>query len=259
MKTHKFAVKALIALGGLGTSSLSFAWGAEGHRLIAEMAETRLTPATKANIARLLSLEPGATLASLSTWADAKRSRTTAAWHYVNMPTAAHCHYVAERDCAGGACVVAALDEQTRILGSNVTDVEKLVALKYVVHLMGDIHQPMHAGGHEDKGGNKYQVQAFGRGSNLHKLWDSGMLDQWPGGTVAIKAEWSSLKPHASLNPNVQAIAEESCKAVEMEKLYPPDHLVGEDYFRDHKGLLKQQLFLASERLAMVLNAAFGQ
>lgn len=124
---------------------------------------------------------------------------------------------------------------------------------------MGDIHQPMHAGGHEDKGGNKYQVQAFGRGSNLHKLWDSGMLDQWPGGTVAIKAEWSSLKPHASSNPSAQAIAEDSCKAVEMEKLYPPDHLVGEDYFRDHKGLLKQQLFLASERLAMALNIAMEQ
>jgi len=122
--------------------------------LIAAEAQQLLTPAARAEVDRLLALEPGATLASISTWADETRSPGTASWHYVNFPRDAGCAYEAPRDCPGDACVVGAIARQEAVLTSTAADAEKLVALKYLVHFVGDVHQPLHAGYADDKGGN---------------------------------------------------------------------------------------------------------
>ncbi|PTT92483.1 endonuclease, partial [Pelomonas sp. HMWF004] len=146
-----------IAIATLTVASLAHAWGAEGHRLIAELAQDQLTPAARAQVARILEQEPGATMASISTWADEVRSRETAAWHYVNPPEGS-CSYEPARDCPGGDCVVEAINAQAAILKSKAPDAVRLSALKWVVHLVGDVHQPLHAGFKGDKGGNLYQV-----------------------------------------------------------------------------------------------------
>ena len=122
--------------------------------MIAAEAQQLLTPAARAEVDRLLALEPGATLASISTWADETRSPGTASWHYVNFPRDAGCAYEAPRDCPGDACVVGAIARQEAVLTSTAADAEKLVALKYLVHFVGDVHQPLHAGYADDKGGN---------------------------------------------------------------------------------------------------------
>ena len=119
---------------------------------------------------------------------DENRSRQTAAWHYVNLPQG-DCDYVKARDCRDGAWVVEALTAQASILKSNAPDAERPTALKYVVHLVGDVHQPLHAGYASDKGGNTYQVQAFDEGMNLHALWDSGLLNNCSGGPAAFKGD----------------------------------------------------------------------
>ncbi|MFG6464153.1 S1/P1 nuclease [Roseateles sp. DXS20W] len=96
------------------------------------------------------------------------------------------CTYRSSRDCRDGACVIEALMEQTLILRSSGTSPsERLVALKWVVHLVGDVHQPLHAGLAADKGGNGVQLRAFGKGSNLHALWDSGLIDHRLDGMTA--------------------------------------------------------------------------
>lgn len=82
------------------------------------------------------------------------------------------CSYERVRDCADGRCVVEGIERYVAVLRSKASDAERLVALKYVVHLIVDVHQPLHLGLREDKGGNLAQVQAFGRGSNLHRVWD---------------------------------------------------------------------------------------
>ena len=79
----------------------------------------------------LLALEPGATLASISTWADDTRTPSTAAWHYVNLPRDSGCRYDAARDCPDGQCVVAAIERQHKVLMSTAPDVDRLKALKY--------------------------------------------------------------------------------------------------------------------------------
>ena len=148
----------------------AWGWGADGHRIIAELAERQLQPRTAAEVRRLLSLEPGATLGSVASWADQVRTEADARRHYVNMPPEVHCHYVAERDCPNGECVVGAIERQLAILKSKAPDDERLRALKYLVHFIGDVHQPLHAGHAADQGGNTFQLQAFGHGTNLHAL-----------------------------------------------------------------------------------------
>ena len=194
-------------------------------------------------------------MASIATWADENRSRQPAAWHYVNLPQG-DCNYVKARDCPDGACVVEAISAQAAILKSNAPDAERLTALKYVVHLVGDVHQPLHAGYASDKGGNTYQVQAFGKGTNLHALWDSGLVNNWTGGPMVLKAELAaSLSGKAmGAEPDAADWAEESCKIVAGPGFYPDGHVVGAEYAAAHGQALKARLAAAAQRLAAVLN-----
>ena len=137
--------------------------------VVARIAEPRLTPQTRAEVARLLANEPTPTLAAIAPWADELRAKDpglgkrSAGWHYVNIGED-DCQYDVERNCRNGNCVVEALKTQTAILGDRSRpDAERAQALKFVVHFVGDIHQPMHAGYGHDKGGNDFQVQYNGR------------------------------------------------------------------------------------------------
>lgn len=112
--SFKYAVLALLCVTPM-LSQPAFAWGEDGHKIIAMLAEAQLTPAARKETHRLLALEPGQTLASISTWADQHRNPTTARWHYVNFPRG-NCNYEPERDCADGKCIVSAIDRQTEIL-----------------------------------------------------------------------------------------------------------------------------------------------
>lgn len=233
----------------------ALAWGAEGHRLVAELAEKRLTPHTRERVAELLSLEPGATLVSISTWADEIRSPETARWHYVNLPRDANCLYRAERDCKGGDCVVSAIDTQLKVLASgSATPEAKLLALKYVVHFVGDVHQPLHSAFGDDRGGNQYQVQAFGRGTNLHSLWDSALIANWPGGIGSLRTEVEGLAPTAQ-GASVDW-AQESCRIASTEGFYPARRTIDADYVEASAPTVRARLRAAADRLAAVLNGS---
>jgi hypothetical protein len=231
----------------------SFAWGWLGHQVIATLAEQQLTPAARNQVLRLLALEPGSTLASVSTWADEHRNPTTARWHYVNLPRG-DCVYVAERDCPDGSCVVRAIQSQVETLKSDASDAKKLIALKYLVHFVGDVHQPLHAGYADDRGGNQYQVNVFGKGSNLHAMWDSGMLMQ-------ISADVNTWvgKPSGIRDPMARRVldpiemAQESCTVVASKSFYPP-HKVSAAYLTAYEPVIEQRLKLAGARLGKILN-----
>ncbi len=209
------------------------AFGPLGHRLVAKLAEERLSPPARAELERLLG--EGVTLAAVSTWADElrdrdpERGRATARWHFVNLPREAACRYDEARDCPEGQCIVAALQRQAALLADrSVAEGKRREALKWVVHLVGDIHQPLHAGYPEDRGGNLFQVHYLGRGSNLHALWDSGLLES------ARLNEGDYLDrlrvAAASVPPALTAYsadaarrwAEESCALIASLAIYPP-------------------------------------
>ena len=107
-----------------GGHANAFAWGAEGHEVVALIAERRLTPQARLQVDALLVLRPGTTLASISNWADFTRNNTTARWHYVNLPRESACQYLPSRDCPDDECVVAAIDIQVQRLASRASPSE---------------------------------------------------------------------------------------------------------------------------------------
>jgi hypothetical protein len=232
----------------------ALAWGAEGHQVIAKLADSQLTPKARAEINRLLAQEPDATLASVSTWADEHRNPATAPWHYVNFPRG-DCSYAADRDCPDGKCVVGAITKQVEILGSNTTDDKNLLALKYVIHFVGDVHQPLHAGYGDDRGGNSYQLQAFMRGSNLHAVWDTGLIRYLNQDADTLTSRLSKAEvPGAAFNA-IKA-AEESCRIVAKPSFYP-GRLVDVPYIEEYTPVMEQRLAVAGARLASILNWLF--
>lgn len=244
----------------LALPTLALAWGADGHRLVAQQAESRLNPQALAAVTQLLALEPGSTLASISTWADEQRNPLTAAWHYLNFQRDADCRYARERQCIEDNCVVGALQNQTARLANPATPpAERLEALKYLVHFVGDVHQPLHAGYADDRGGNSFQLQAFDRGTNLHSLWDSGLLRNWPGGLDALKTAIQAEPAPAHTAAEPSAWAEESCRVVALPGFYPPSRTLDAAAYRQQwNATLPARLALAGHRLAAALNAALA-
>jgi len=270
MKIASLIPASALALALTLISTDALAWGAQGHRLVARVAEQKLTPQTQAEVARLLASEPGATLASIAPWADELRAKDpglgkrSAGWHYVNIGED-DCHYEIERNCPNGNCVVEALKTQTAILGDRSrSDAERAQALKFVVHFVGDIHQPMHAGYGHDKGGNDFQVQFNGRGTNLHSLWDSGMLntlklddDAYTRRLTALKAP--KVGKRSAIGTDAVQWAQASCRIAIAPGVYPATRTLSPEYTATYLPVAEAELRLAGERLAVLLNDTLGK
>jgi hypothetical protein len=229
----------------------ALSWGTEGHQVIAKLAEAQLTPQARTEVTRLLGLEPGATMTSISTWADEHRNPATAAWHYLNFPRG-DCSYDAARDCPDGKCVVGAIERQVKVLASTAPDESRLLALKYIIHFVGDVHQPLHAGYGDDRGGNTYQLQAFMRGSNLHAVWDTGLVKALNEDADALAGRLATTKVTGS-SFDVVKVAEESCRIVSTPGFYA-ERLVDVTYIERFTPVMAQRLTLAGARLANLLN-----
>jgi hypothetical protein len=169
-----------LLIGGLvaAMAGQAAAWSRLGHRASAKLAEARLSPRAKAAIAELL--DPGESLADASTWADEHNRdiRGSAAWHYVNVPISSP-HYD-DRFCGSGGCVVGRIAEFRAVLADrNAPPARRRQALRFLVHLVQDVHQPMHVADRNDRGGNALPLRVGRYGnSNLHQLWDSGLFHE---------------------------------------------------------------------------------
>lgn len=159
----------------------AFAWGPAGHETVAYIAMDNLTPAAKEMITSLL--PPGITLAAISNWADEIRNyrRETGPWHYIDLPIRKDITVKDEQDyCPDGNCITNQLKIDEAILGDPTKPkADRLEALKFVVHFMGDLHMPLHCADDGDRGGNDKLVRfrtpgSRGHGSKiqLHALWD---------------------------------------------------------------------------------------
>jgi len=265
-------------------------WAQLGHRLVGELAQRHLSPAADAEVARLLAGEPDPTLAGVAAWADTLRDedparfKATSKWHYVNTAPDGGCRYDPARDCPDGNCVVAAIEAQLAILSDrSQPDAARRDALKFVVHLVGDVHQPLHATNHTDAGGNGYQIslrtdlapEAYARkhyengvmGTNLHSVWDYYIL-----GTAGFGAGRKAVTPYADrLNAlpwpptteaghsTPEAWAGESCRLVDARGLYPAGtHKLDKAYLDEYRPLAEQRVRQAAYRLALLLNEALG-
>ena len=158
------------------------AWGPVGHETVAYIAQDNLTPAAKAKITALL--DQGEDLAGISNWADQVRQfgrPETAPWHFIDLPIRKDITVKDEQDyCPNNDCVINQLQIYQGILGDESQPKSKrLEALKFVVHFMGDLHQPLHCADDGDRGGNDKLVRfkapghrGHGAKIKLHALWD---------------------------------------------------------------------------------------
>ena len=248
--------------------ALVLAWGPTGHRIVGELAQRQLNPQAAATVADLLRDEPEPTLAGVSNWADTLRqadpdlARRTRRWHFIDV-AASGCDYVPARDCPGDNCVIAAIDDQLQVLRDRTQPrAARIQALKFVVHFIGDVHQPLHASNRPDRGANDFQVSYRGQGTNLHAVWDSLILD----GQARTPADYAArlaTTPVAAFAVQIDAgaaqrWARESCMAIDADALYPSKHIIDDAYLDAHRSLAEQRLRLAGARLAAELNATLG-
>lgn len=250
----------LLALLALAPT-VAQAWGPSGHRIVAALAERQLSPVARAQVRRLLAITHDRSLADVAPWADDLRhdpaqaalGRATAPLHFVNFASSA-CHYDPPRDCPDGRCVVAAIDRYAHILGDRSRpDTERAQALRFVVHFVGDVHQPLHAGYRDDRGGNRYQVQWNGRGTNLHAIWDTPVPASRRLGWKRHAALLARTPPPHATGTPVQW-AEESCRATRDDGIYPRGHTLDAGYLARMRPLAERRVRLAGARLAALLN-----
>lgn len=165
----------LILLLALMTSEVH-AWGKNGHRIVGEIAQLNLDKNAAREVKKLLGDED---LARVSTWPDEIRSdkkyNYTAPWHYVSIPSGKT--YFDQKRVADGDVIFALFQFEETLRDKKATIEQKKDALRFMVHMMGDLHQPLHVGLAEDRGGNNVRLKWFKTETNLHALWDESIVD----------------------------------------------------------------------------------
>lgn len=241
----------------------AFAWGPLGHRIVARLAEAQLTPRARAEVAQLLQEQGAHHLSDVAVWADELRDadpalfKRTSRLHFVNFHSH-DCLYDPPRDCANGRCVVAAITHYAGILGDRSrNDVERAQALDFVVHFVADVHQPLHASSGSDFGGNDDQVRWHDRGTNLHRVWDSLMLDDAHLSAARYARTLMDERTPVQSGGTPVQWAEESCRIA--RTVYPSTRTITQAYVVRERPVAEQRLRQAGARLAALLNREFAR
>jgi hypothetical protein len=243
------------------------AWGPRGHAAVAALAQQRLTPAARAAVNDLLD---GEAMASVSSWADDVRDTgrpDTYNWHFVDIPFGAD-GYDAARDCPAtprGDCIINALDRLTRDLAdSRLPKDRRREALMFIIHFVGDIHQPLHAIDNGDLGGNRVQIKEIGGTTNLHAAWDTGIItaagaavdDLVTAGNAILQREGNSA---VATMPYVDWALESHDIAKRI--VYPQvtnDGQITAAEARVAMEIIERRIAYAGARLAAILNRTLG-
>jgi hypothetical protein len=252
------------------------AWGPEGHEVVAALAESLLSDTAKSGVQSVIG---NSTLASVSNWADQVRSQRdeTYNWHFVDIPKNAT-GFSEDRDCflptnrhAGAAtdhynCVVDRITVFKQILADTTKSAQdRQEALKFIVHFVGDVHQPFHAVG-DDAGGNGVHVSEFGstqcngnRPCNLHGAWDSGMIEHTGMNRDAYVEHLKQFiaTNHLVASGNPQDWANESHLAGQAAWL-DDGGVIDDAYYNIQIQVVDKRLALAALRLAALLEDVFG-
>ena len=254
--------KAILSIGMAITGLSAFAWGQKGHDVTVYIAENNLTPTSYAKITDLLD---GKSMVYWANWLD-NASHTpeyaySKTWHYKNIDAGIDYD---DAPLHPDGDIVRAIYQQVEILKNpGVSKEEHQLALKILVHLMGDLHQPMHIGHASDLGGNKWIVNYFGRDSNLHSVWDSSVPEAAHKWTYT---EWNNQINRAT--PEETALILESgspekwgketfaiCQ--EVYNKTPEGTKISYDYIGEWTPVVENQLLKGGLRLADVLNSIF--
>ncbi|WP_022836154.1 S1/P1 nuclease [Salisaeta longa] len=254
---HKILLTLLLACL---TATPAWGWGQTGHRVIGYIAQQYLNAEAEA---RLRSLLNGHSLAEASTWMDEIRSDDaydyTSTWHWVTIPTGMT-YAATDKNPSGDL-----LGKTKEIIGALKADTLSTEMqrryVRFLVHMVGDMHQPLHVGTGDDRGGNDFTVLWFGEPSNLHRVWDSGMINQ-KGLSFTELARFvgpaAAERKQSWRTASVEQWAQESMSYREAVYAVPQDRELSYRYMYKNFDTVKERLLQAGVRLADVLNEIYG-
>lgn len=255
MKNLKFLVVVFFTI----TTVLAFGWGATGHRAVGLISERYLTAATKKKLNKILK---GESVAMAGTWMDDVRSDSmydhTADWHWVTIESGKT--YEESPKNPKGDILMTIERLIAELKTKKLSGKQEAEHLKMLIHLIGDLHQPLHVGCCDDRGGNNVKVKWFGDGSNLHRVWDSEMID-------GTKLSYTELAD-ATGKPTKEALSKllkgtardwaNESMAMRKKVYATGDGNLGYKYSYQNLGSVKQRILEAGVRLAGVLNTIYG-
>ena len=250
----------------LATCASALAWSEQGHRIVALAAEEYLSDNAKRRVGYLLG--PDVRLVDVATWANeiVQERPEIEAWHSITIPKGAE-RVDLTRDCPVGDCITVKAREFLGIIRLGLkTQEERLDALRFLIHLMGELHQPLHAGFSHDRGGNDIAIVFHGEESTLHKLWDSDLLGKHISDEDLFAAQLlSEIRPQDEKRWSRGHLKEWTWESrqLALEAVY--DGLAGEEpkniddaYRRRAWEVAKEQLAKGGIRLAVIMNEIWG-
>lgn len=256
-------MRRLLILPLLLSTQLALAWSQTGHRAAADVAERFLSPEARMAVREILGAED---LARASTWPDFMRAdpsefwqEQAGPWHYVTIPPDKHYHEVGAPE--EGDAYTALQQFSEWVLDTERSMEERALALRFIVHIVADLHQPLHVGNGSDRGGNDFAVAWFGEPSNLHRVWDSQMIDRWQLSYSEL-SNWllddiDDARFAAWNDPDPMVWMAES--AALRDRIYPEERELYWAYGFEWKATVEQRLAQAGVRTAAYLNRLFSR
>jgi len=253
-------MKKLFNICLIGVAVALISWGFKGHRVIATIAQKHLTSNTAYVVSAYLK---GEGMADVATWADENKNTATAPWHFLNLPLGLnHEQFVKAVQQSDNNTYTAILKTEATLKDKTLSVEQKNEALKYLIHLVGDAHQPMHISRKEDKGGNTIQVRFDNKGTNLHSLWDSKLIDHeglseadiartYDVATPAQIKQWQADSP-------MEWIWESYQISSELYANTKPGQEIDEAYYQKYIVVTRKRIDQAAIRLAGELNKLFN-
>jgi len=266
-KDNFMKLKYTLPLFALTLSLFLISWGYTGHRTIGLIAENHLHPRAKLAIKNLLG---DTTIADACTWADDARRepefKETGNWHFLNLPLGLNfTEFKKYVDTIKQENVYSALlSAEKTLTDKNSTKQQQIHALKFIMHFVGDLHQPMHVSRAEDKGGNTIQLNYEGKGTNLHSVWDTKLLEKQGLTFTELAAKYDHI-PTAEIEkwqnePIIQWIWESyqitSLLYAEVDSM--TNRTIGDEYYQKHLPTIEKRIQQAGIRLAGVLNRIYA-
>jgi hypothetical protein len=256
---HASVVPAACAAALFAATAPAFAWGPIGHRAVGRIAERHMSAETAREVQALLGAER---FAYVPTWADEVRSDPAWAkgesWHWVTIPVGVT--YAQSKKNPQGDVLEAIARFERTLADRTAPRVERQQALKWLAHLVGDLHQPLHVGTRDDRGGNEFLVLWFGEPSNLHSVWDTGLIEK-------VELSFSELAEKVDMVTADEVRAWQSTTPLDWadesralgEKAYPTgDRRLTWRYHFEHWPEVEQRIRQAGVRLAGILDRALG-
>ena len=250
----------------LGYSADTIAWGRLGHSTVGVMALSQLQPEVYVELKAVLNPLDEHSMDEACNWPDEYRETEEGAWssplHYINIPRGDHL-YLESRDCPDQLCATEAIKHYAvELANPQASQQKRRQAFKWLCHLVGDLHQPLHAGFADDRGGNDVYVTFNDEPLNLHSFWDSRLISQYAEkwqGLVRILGPLPPVKPGMNWSEKrVNDWTNEShALAMTPGRVYPAIQNIDDVFQQQSWELIQQQLKLAATRLAFIINFEF--